>query len=44
MATLDLITGVWVITCPIHGVVGAAIYMAKELADELADEHNRECE
>ena len=33
--------GVWLVTCCAHGYIGAAIHMARDRADELADQHNR---
>ena len=32
--------GVWLITCPTHGYIGAAVHMARDRADEIAAHHN----
>lgn len=43
MATYELTAGIWRVTCPRHGFVGASIEMAPELAHNLTHDHNRWC-
>lgn len=37
-----LYAGVYVVSCHIHGYLGAAIQTARDRADEIRDSHNRE--
>lgn len=32
--------GAWLITCPTHDYIGSAIHMARDRAQQLADDHN----
>lgn len=43
MATVEQhLPGVWLITCPLHGYLGAAIHMAHDLAEQIRDTHNHQ--